>query len=246
MSNFHQELFQVQHAIRNSPVGDQLSKIERWQKFRSNETLDEWIDLLGPTAVVLTHQEHFLEFVLFWIKNLDEPTLRQFSLAASVHDMGEAKLGDIASTEKTVADELKEVDFALEAILSLPLDHPLILELLHSYQEVVKGDNESLHYIFKALERTEYLNTAIHLFEKLASGKEMEKGWSMIARVLSFDFPKVINYAESLPNIVGEYLATNRELIEQMFERSNFAVTAEFENNFNNSKEMWQKYLSLL
>lgn len=244
MINNHQEILQIQQAIRNSQTGLKLEKIERWQKFRTEESAVDWIDLLGPTAVVLTHQEHFLKFALLWVKNLEEQKFRQFILATTVHDLGEAKLGDIANPDKTTIDEANEVDFALEAILSLPLEHPLIQELITAYLEVVRGDNESLHYLFKALERTEYLDTAIHLFKKLSEGNSMEKGWLMIARVLAFDLPKVIKYAETLPNIVGEYLIANQELINRMFQESAFIVDHEFENHFNDAKTLWQSTTS--
>lgn len=240
------EVLKVQQAIKDSIIGTQLSTIERWHKFRSGETLADWIDLLGPTAVVLTHQEYFVQFVKFWVKNLEELKFRQLLLASSVHDLGEAKLGDIASPDKTIIDEKNEVNFAIEAILFLPLDNSLVQELIDAYHEVVKGDNESLHYIFKALERTEYLDTAIHLFDKLSQGKTMEKGWLMIARVLAFDFPKVLKYAEALPNIIGEYLNTYHDQISAMFEQSQTAVTPDFETNFLQNKSDWQKYLSLL
>lgn len=246
MAQINQEIFEIQQAIRNSTIGNQLSAIERWHKFRLQETTIDWIDLLGPTAVVLTHQEHFLQFTQLWVKNLEEPKLRQLLLASSVHDVGEAKLGDIASPDKTSLDEKNEVDFAIEAILSLPLDHLLIQELIVAYYEVIRGDNDSLHYIFKALERTEYLDTAIHLFDKLSQGKTMEKGWLMIARVLSFDFPKVLKYAEALPSIIGEYLNSHQNQINIMFEQSQAAVTPDFEANFLQNKSDWQKYLSLL
>lgn len=244
MINLHQEIQKIRQAIGNSQAGSELAKIERWQKFRAKESSADWIELLGPTAIVLTHQEHFLDFALIWIKNLDEQKFRQFILATAVHDLGEAKLGDIANPDKTMIDETIEVDFAIEAISSLPLEHPLIQELITAYYDVVRGDNESLHYIFKALERTEYLDTSIHLFKKLSQGKQMEKGWLMIARVLAFDLPKVINYSETLPNIVGEYLIANQEIVDQMFEQGQSAVTIEFESNFSHAKVLWQSFTS--
>lgn len=245
MTIFEQELALIQQAIRTSAVGEKLATIERWQRFRSDETSEQWLELLGPTAVVLTHQEYFVQFVQQWVSELEELSLTQFVLGASVHDLGEAELGDIASPDKTASDEAQEVDLAVEAIRSLPLEKEQIRELIESYQTVVKGDNPALHYLFKSLEKTEYLDTAIHVFEQLNSGRAMEKGWLMIARVLAFDLPKVLTYAQALPNVVGKYLQSKTAQIDLMFAQSQTNVTEDFRPQFVVAQQNWQKFISL-
>lgn len=242
MSELRRDLSQIQTAIRTSPIGDQLNQIERWQRFRTSEDRTLWLQLLGPTAVVLSHQEHFLEFVFTWVKNLPEAEFRMLLLGTSVHDLGEAKLGDIASPDKTLGDEAQEVDFALEAILTLPLEHPLIQELVEAYNKIVRGDDTVLHLIFRSLEKTEYLDTAVTVFDSINSGLEMEKAPILISRVLALDLPKIINYAQLLPHIVGEYLLAHIAQIDEMFEQFEPAVTKDIEDAFIVSRSIWRDF----
>lgn len=245
MNELRRELSQIQLAIRQSPLGEKLSQIDRWQRFRTNETKQEWLELLGPTAVVLSHQEYFVDFVSAWVNGLSQNMQRQLILATSVHDLGEAQIGDIASPDKKPSDEVIEIDFALKAILSLPLDHGLIEELVLSYESAVRGDDEVLHLLFKALEKTEYLDTAIHVYGSLQSGKDMEKGWIMISRVLALDLPKIIHYAELLPNIVGQFLLAHVDKIDEMFEQSERFVTKDIEDTYVISLGHWRRFKNI-
>lgn len=245
MNDLRRELSQIQSAIRKSPLGEKLSQIERWQRFRTQETTQEWLDLLGPTAVVLSHQEYFVDFVILLTNGLSENERRQLVLATSVHDLGEAQIGDIASPDKKLSDEIIEIDFALKAILSLPLGHELIEELVSSYEAAIRGDDEVLHLLFKALEKTEYLDTAIHVYQSLEGGKTMEKGWTMISRVLALDLPQIIFYAEALPNIVGQFLLAHVDVIDEMFNQSEKFVTKDIEDTFIISLGHWRRFKSI-
>lgn len=225
----------VQEALTKL-YGDRLGSIERWSKFRDGQTTQEWLELLGPTAVVLSHQEHFVrvaEAILNNHSGLSEEELAKFYLAVAVHDIGEAAVGDIAAPDKTAKDEKRESRGALKLIAALP-ESELVAE---AYTEVVAGDNAVLHALFRAIERTEYLLTAIHLFEQLQKQPEHPaKLWLMVARVLSFDLPKVIGHAQMFPATIGEYLLARREIISRMLAEASWAVTADFADEFENAK----------
>lgn len=239
-----ENLQEVRNKIRNSPVGEKLSTIERWSGFRSSETTDKWVLLLGPTAVVLSHQEYFTDFVLKWAEELDPDTRETLVLAASIHDLGEAISGDISAYLKTPDDENNEHLHAIATLKEIEFAQNTMNTLEKAYKLVVLGENQALNFIFKALERTEYLDTGIHLFLKLQGGEQMDKGYYMIARILAFDLPKILKYALKLPNIIGEYLHQNSELISEMFVIARASVEDDFQQNYDESLSEWHKFIS--
>jgi hypothetical protein len=237
-------LNEIRQIIRNSTVGEKLSKIERWSRFRTNELREDWLALLGPTAVVLTHQEHFVDFVMNWSNSLDFEMLEMLLLAGSIHDIGEASVGDIANPDKTPEGEADEFIQAIVLLKQLGFEYQIEMKLGEAYQQVVVGENQTLHFIFMALERTEYLDTAIHLFNALKKGQAMEKGYYMIARILAFDLPKILEYAAQLPNIVGDYLKEFSATIDIMFSESETAADEGFIDAFREAKLKWSEYSS--
>lgn len=234
----------IETSIRDSDVGKKLLAIERWSKFRNDESTDQWIELLGPTAIVLTHQEYFVYFIMACAQNLPQDIVEMLVLAASVHDLGEVEVGDTASPDKTVQAEQEEHLQALSVIEAVGFDQTTELMLKDAYQQVVAGENLSLNFLFKSLERTEYLDTGIHLFRSLQSGQEMQQGNYMIARILAFDLPKIIDTAYKLEIVIGDYLVKNADTITQMFEVSRLAVEDDFRDRFDQSQAQWQLFLS--
>lgn len=243
MSETLQLVFNTQQAIRTSPVGKKLNNIERWSSFRTDESRGLWLELLGPTAVVLTHQEYFLEFVQQWGQQLKYDYKNPLLIASSVHDIGEVTVGDTAAPQKKPSDKNDETTAALNQIGLLPIRHESATTLKENYLAVVHGDSQALNYLFKSLERSEYLDTAIHLYDKLLEGLQMEKGLLMIARVLAFDLPKIIRYAQPLPNVVGLFLKNKSQLISEMFKFSESAVSDSFRPQFEKAKQLWGNYL---
>jgi hypothetical protein len=233
----------IRQAIRNSPFAAELTRQERWSLFRARENKAEWISLLGPSAIVLSHQEFFTDFVLRCCNDLSPGKMTAIILAATTHDMGEATRGDIAASLKTGADDELEYIAAVQNIAQLKLPADFITELVGYYQEVVMGKNAELHGLFRALERTEYLDTAIHVFHSLQRGELMEKGWLMVSQVITNDLPKIIAFAKEYPSI-GFYLVEQRQNIDLMFIQSRQVVTVERLTQFCAAEQMWKTFIN--
>jgi len=232
----------IRGTIRSSEFATQLAEMERWTGFQDKETREEWLDLLGPTAIVLSHQEHFTDFVEKGGQSIEKEILSILLLASAIHDMGEIKVGDIPASEKTTADEEIESVAAIAIINLLELDLENLALLEFAYKEAIAGENAVLNFLFKAFEKTEYLDTAIHVFQKLNEGLEMTHGKFLIARVLAINLPQILSFAEQLPNSIGEYLMANQELITNMFDFSEEAVTKDFAVNSSDSKKLWTEF----
>ena len=232
----------IRTAVRGSSLADQL-KIERWQRFRSGETTAEWIALLGLTAIVLTHQEYFTDYIAQWVQELDTEEQLLLLEASSIHDLGEISIGDVPEPQKNGEDEKSEASATIKLIDQLEdLDVDQRTELKRAYEQVVVGENVALHLIFKAFERLEYLDTAVHVFMALNSGLRMDKGEYMIARVLAFDLPKIMNTVKQFPNSIGMYLHHYQKIIQSMFDFCQSSVDDDFQERFENSQTQWQTY----
>ena len=232
----------IRETVRSSEFAAQLAEMERWTGFQDKETREEWLDLLGPTAIVLSHQEHFTDFVEKWGQNIEEEILSILLLASAIHDMGEIEVGDIPASEKTAADEEVESVAAIAIINLLKLDLENLALLEFAYKEAIAGENAVLNFLFKAFEKTEYLDTAIHVFQKLNEGSEMTHGKFLIARVVAINLPQILTFAEQLPSSIGEYLKANQESITNMFDFSVEAVLEDFEVRFVGSKKIWSEF----
>lgn len=241
------QLSDVQNAIRGSDIGVTLGNIVRWTRFHTEaqcggETLEEWVDLLGPTAIVLTHQEHFVEFVLQFTDLFGIEDEELFILAAAIHDIGEAAIGDISAQVKSEEDELEEVAAARVLIDQLAVSPECKILLLHAYNQVIAGKNAELQSLFKTLERLEYLDTGLHVARQLNAGRKMKQGWYLVAKVLAFDLSKILIYREAHRKIVDRYLAENSQTIDSSFEQSAVAVDNTFEDRFLAVRASWESW----
>lgn len=125
--------------------------------------------------------------------------------------------------------------------------------------EVINGRNSELRVHKKVLsifenvnhegmaqiiERTEHILTAIYVFEQIAEKppQKHEVLWLMIARVLAYGLPELINYCLELPEILSPLIQQHRKLIDAMFELSYWKVDAGFENDFVHSGLKWDIY----
>lgn len=204
----------VEQYLAATEVGKRLSEIGRWKQFRTEETDEEWLSLLGPTAFVLPHQRHFVRFLQRWISTPEHLLL----LGSSVHGIGEAVVGDTPYHLKTAESEAEEFAAAITLIQALDLETTLVQELEDAYRQVVIGENASLNALFSALEKTEHLDTAIEVFSNLQRDMKMVKGPILIFNVLSSDLPKVLDWAEKFPDSVGRYLKYYQSTISDMFD----------------------------
>ena len=182
-------------------------------------------EITGPVPIDYSHLRQISETIFFiWRK------------------LGEIEVGDIPASEKTAADEEVESVAAIAIINLLKLDLENLALLEFAYKEAIAGENAVLNFLFKAFEKTEYLDTAIHVFQKLNEGSEMTHGKFLIARVVAINLPQILTFAEQLPSSIGEYLKANQESITNMFDFSEEAVLEDFEVRFVGSKKIWSEF----
>lgn len=225
-------------ALKNSEAGTSLLNTYRWEShFRTNESNETWRDVFGATGQVFTHSVlfyHLSEWFLQKEKGRFTPEKEElFLYGTGPHDTGEAKLngrgvGDISAQVKTEEDEKQESKMAKRVIKSLKIPEAMKEKLKYGYDQVVNGKNAELHQAFKALEKTEYVLTAMKVFQnnrKLETqgrnrlDPEMEK--ALVGRVLVFDLAKVLTvYAPAYPKSIGETIKCAVPLIDTMFEFS--------------------------
>ena len=237
-------------ALENSEAGRSLKETYRWSQFRKNESNEEWKAIYGATGQVFSHGILFYNFMRWFTRqekerfNIEEVETLLWGTAP--HDIGEAKIngkgvGDIGAYAKTSADEKKETKIAYRAIDSLDLSDEIKSRLLDGYKKVIEGEDPKLHQAFKALEKTEYVLTAIKVY---LNGKRLKFQGKpglkfqepMIGRVLVFDLPKVLEvYAPEYPASIGKFFHDNSSLIDEMFA---YSLHWLMENKFWDGKDV--------
>lgn len=232
-----------QDEIR-STYGESLAKIERWSPFRQGETTEEWCRLLGPTATVDTHQEYIVdlaEFLLADTKLISPEEKETFLLASLVHDLGEMAISDIPSPLKTDQDQRHEWQHALVFLSSLTFSK----EATDAYRQVVMGENMVLHQLFKAIEKSEYFITAMNLFEQVTRHRlQKENLWQLIAKVLAYDSPGVLQHAQQYPTTLGKYFLQRQLQVQLMFQEARSHVQPPDLEAFTRSQALWEAWLS--
>lgn len=223
---------QIKSALAESAAGKSLQKILRWTQFRTNESKKKWREAVGATGQVLTHSDLFYHHGPSFLKrengrftNSEQVT---FLFGLSLHDIGEStnfesSIGDVGAYMKTSADEKREFKIAHLAIDSLNLPEETKLKLHDSYKKVVEGEDPKLHHAFKALEKTEYVLTAMKVYQNgkrmRAEGKRpLKYEAALVGRVLVYDLTKVLDvYAPAYPNSIGLLFKNAAPLIDEMF-----------------------------
>ncbi len=223
---------QIKQALAESAAGKSLKKTYRWQQFRTDESNKKWREALGATGQVFTHGDLFYHigevFLKFENGKFTPEEQETFLYGLAVHDIGEAIIdgkgvGDIGAYMKKASDEKREVKIAYKATESLKLPDELKAKLLDSYKKVVEGEDPKLHRAFKALEKTEYILTAMKVYQ---NGKRMRKQGkrplkyeaALVGRVLVFDLAKDLDvYIPEYPNSIGRMLKHAVPLIDEMF-----------------------------
>lgn len=222
-------------ALKNSEAGTSLLNTYRWEAhFKTNETKETWRDVFGATGQVFTHSVLFYNLAEWFLQKetgrFTPEKEELFLYGVGPHDTGEAKIngkgiGDISAQVKTEADEKKESVMAKKVISTLNIPSELKSKLKYGYDQVVNGKDAELHHAFKALEKTEYVLTAMKVFQnnrKLEEqgrprlDPEMEK--ALVGRVLVIDLAKVLDvYAPAYPKSIGETLKCASPLVDTMF-----------------------------
>lgn len=224
-----ERFFEIKRALADSPAGKSLKEIYRWSGngFRNGQTNDEWTRLLGATAQDFTHGELMYRIAEDFCDkekgfNPEEQETLLYGIIA--HDWGEAMIskdavGDVSAAQKTSKDEEKESVIFRKALKSLKLDAEIKNKLLNGYEQVVEGQNPKLNIAFKALEKSEYVITAMKAYRNCHRlGIKLDTLAPLVGRVLAIDLGKVIDvYAPQFPNSIGQFFKSYSNLIDQMF-----------------------------
>jgi hypothetical protein len=154
----------------------QLKSLLRYDRFRGDESEIEWVQLLGPDVLSLTHPHatlkitrNFISYNQFHDVPLTELESEQLKIATLVHDWGELKIdgkgiGDVSYDQKTEAHEKDEAAIFKQVVTDIKNeDEREMLTII--YTEVVLDRKSKLGSMFNAIERIGYLQTAIRAYE---------------------------------------------------------------------------------
>lgn len=226
---------EIHDAFKKSEAAESLKNIYRWSQFRTDESNEEWLDALGPTAQVYSHgwtmMDYGRNFLLWERGRFTSDQEKTFLLGLVVHDWGEAVIngkgiGDIGAYVKTAVDEKKESVIARKVIRSLDLSEETKQILTKAYKDVIEGGDPELHNYFKALEKAEYVLTARDVYLggkwRRANGRQgIKNEIPLVGRVLVFDLAKLIDeYAKQYPNSIGARFKSESYLFDEMFRYS--------------------------
>ncbi len=233
----HKEIYaEIKNALANSEAGISLQNTLRWSEYRNGETEREWIVKVGITGQDFLHTmvlmpgiaKAFLEHEGDRFTPAEKETL---SYGIVSHDWGEAKIngrgvGDVSAMIKSMKDEKVESWVARRVITSLDLPENIKGKLLDGYAQVVEGGNPKLYDAFKALERSEYVITAMKAYVNCkrlnALGKPgIKNEEALVGRVLIINLAKVLDeHVPNYPNSIGLMFKRVAPLIDDMFAHS--------------------------
>lgn len=227
------EAVQFFDALEASEAGASLKNTYRWKEhFHTDETPEQWHAIFGATGQVFTHSKLFYglmeQMVAAENGRFTPPKQDTLLNGTAPHDTGEAKIngkgiGDISAQDKTDADEKKEVVIARRVINSLNLPATSRTRLLEGYNQVVVGRDPELNLPFKALEKSEYVLTAMKVYQNCEKLKRqglpaLKLEQALVGRVLVKDLAKVLDvYIPQFPRSIGAIFKAGAPLIDEMF-----------------------------
>lgn len=223
---------EIKEVLASSPAGESLKNTYRWSGngFRNGESNEEWTKILGATAQDFTHGELMYHIARDFTEKEFIFTPRQeriFLFGVIGHDWGEAiinnhGIGDISAQVKTKANETQEGVVFREVIKKIKIDRRTKRELLNGYIQTVEGGDPVLNYAFKALEKTEYVITAMKAYQNCKKyGIDLPTLAPLVGRVLTIDLTSILyKYVDRYPYSIGLLFKNSQKLIDEMFEFS--------------------------
>ncbi len=64
----------------------------------------------------------------------------------------------------------------------------------------------------------------------------------MVAKILAFDLPKVLEYAQMFPDTIGVYLLERQEIVANMFTLAIWIVDDSFAEKYSRAEENWIEF----
>lgn len=206
---------------------EQLSSLLRYRRFMEGETLQDWVDLLGPDVVGFTHPDVTAAITHSFVEyNSDHglkllPEERGLLLTTPwVHDWGEliiegTGIGDVTFEQKTTTAE--HVEYQVFDLVMEDIEKGSAKEWLQrAYYEVAMKRDTKLGRMFNAVERLGYLLTAKRAFEGI--NRTRIRNWrGLVGNVLSNQIEKLLEYRREYP-YVHYILQSSSEIITRMFD----------------------------
>jgi len=204
----------------------QLSGQLRYVRFISGENPEDWVQLLGPDVIGLTHplvtakiMDSFIEInnTRGIVLSTEEKAL--LMTAAYVHDWGELiidgqGIGDITFEQKTESHETTELN--IFSLLLNDVEDEYTKNIIdRAYKEIVFDKATKLGKMFNAAERIGYLQTGMIAFQGV-NGRRIANWRGLTGNVLSNQIEKLLAYAKEYP-YVKDVLDIFSGTIDQVF-----------------------------
>ena len=221
------------HDITNK-YKEYLGSTPRYERYMTGESIPDWVSLLGPDVLLLTHGEATAEitdsFILYNENHgvtltFEEET--QLRLTPYLHDWGEIIIegegvgsdsigvGDLTFDDKNAANEAVEGTIFNKVISEIPDEE--VKEAFHiAYQEVAMKRDTKLGLMFNAIERLGYLQTAINAFVGNEEGKRIKNWKGLAGNVVSNQISALLHYAKEYP-YVKKFLDDEASAIDAIF-----------------------------
>lgn len=204
-----------------------LGSTPRYERYMTGESIPEWVSLLGPDVLLLTHGEATAEIAdSFILHNENHGVTLTFEeetklrLTPYLHDWGEIIIedegvGDLTWDDKDEKSEVVEGTIFNKVISDIPDEE--VKEAFHiAYQEVAKKHDTKLGLMFNAIERLGYLQTAITAFVGNEEGKRIKNWKGLAGNVVSNQIPTLVKYAKEYP-YVQKFLEDEASAIDAIF-----------------------------
>ena len=183
----------------------QLKENIRYERYRANETNEEWVEFLGGDVLFATHPYATQAIIdrLVAENTLDAQSVQDLRTASLIHDWGELSIdgegvGDISYDQKTNADEQEEYSIFKKVIS--PLAPSVRNYFYHLYTTIVRNRTSALGEIFNAAERIGYLETGLRAFVG-ENNKHITNWEGLSANVMSNQIIPLIALAEKYPAV---------------------------------------------
>lgn len=204
-----------------------LGSTPRYERYMSGESLPQWVELLGPDVLLLTHADATADITDAFILHNEQHGVTltfeeesELRLTAYIHDWGEIIIenegvGDLTFDDKNAENEEVEMTIFNRVIRDIE-DEDTKIVFLKAYREVAMDKKTKLGLMFNAIERIGYLQTAINAFVGNEEGKRINNWKGLSGNVLSNQIIPLLSYAKEYP-YVKEFLKQESSAIDALF-----------------------------
>lgn len=208
---------------------DQLTSKIRYNRFRTDETIEEWVEILGPDVLFLTHPVESARITHdlaateeAYGKPFGAKLKNQLYTAPWIHDFGEIMIGnegigDISFDKKTDDHEHEEIKIFRKVMDALadPSDSQTLNDV---YATIVMDRHSPLGQAFNAVERIGYLETAVRAYLG-HGGRRIERWQELSANVLQNNMATLLSLRQKYP-YADVVLRENRHVVSAILQEA--------------------------